>query len=290
MAVAVGQELQIIFDQMLAPHKLHQQAVESFQADGFVLQHERHVIRGDVSVGKTEADKNATGWAGHEAQGCIEHSDTRAFTADQGAGDVEAVLRKQIVEVVAGNAARNFWIALANEAGVCIAKASQGGVDFCAATAGGDDGFKLDVGGCANFKDGAVVEQDAHGIDVVDSFAAHERMDAAGVVADHAAEGAAAMGGGIGSECQMMSFRSLAYTIENDAGLDARLTTLHVEVNDAIDILGKIEHHGHVAALAGEAGAGATRKNGRVKFAAGGDGGFDIRVSSGSTRPMGSWR
>ena len=85
------------------------------------------------------------------------------------------------------------------------------------------------------------------------------------------------MGGGIGSEGEMVSLGSFTDTIENDTGLDPRLTTLHIEIDDAIDILGKIEHHGNVATLAGKAGASASRKNGGVKFSAGGHGGFYIR-------------
>ena len=110
--------------------------------------------------------------------------------------------------------------------GVAVANISQGGVDFRAAAAGSDDGFEFHLASCADFEDGAVVEQHAHGINIVDSFAAHERMHAAGVVADHAAESTAAMGGGIGSEGQMMTLRSLAHAIENNPGFDARLAAL----------------------------------------------------------------
>jgi hypothetical protein len=84
------------------------------------------------------------------------------------------------------------------------------------------------------------------------------------------------MGGRVGSEGEVMFFGSFAHAIEHDAGLYAGLTALHIEIDNAIDIFGKIEHNGHVATLAGKAGAGAARENRCVKLAAGGYGGFDI--------------
>ncbi len=81
---------------------------------------------------------------------------------------------------------------------------------------GGEFGF----GGGANGEAGDVVEEEVEGVDVVDGFAAHEGVDAAGVVADHAADGAAAVGGGIGGEGEGEFFCGVADAIEDDAGLD----------------------------------------------------------------------
>ena len=55
--------------------------------------------------------------------------------ADQRAGHVEAVLRQQLVEVVAGDAPRNIRKALADEIGVRVAQTLQTGINLAAASA-----------------------------------------------------------------------------------------------------------------------------------------------------------
>ena len=113
-AAAGGKQLQTSSTRGLAQHEVDEQAVEAFEADGFVLQYGGNVVGGDEGVGKAETDENAAGWAWHQAH-CFENGDAGAFAADQGAGDVEAVLRQQLVEIVAGDAARNFGKARADQ-------------------------------------------------------------------------------------------------------------------------------------------------------------------------------
>ena len=79
--------------------------------------------------------------------------------------------------------------------------------------------------GAADGHAGAVVEDDVEGFDVVDDLAAQQAVDAATVVADHAAEGAAAVGSRIGGVGQVMQFGGFAQAVENDAWLD--LASLH---------------------------------------------------------------
>jgi hypothetical protein len=81
-------------------------------------------------------------------------------------------------------------------------------------------------GGGAYGEAGAVVEEEVEGEDVVDGLAAHEGVDAAGVVADHAADGAAGVGGGIGGEGEGEFFCGVADAIEDDAGLDVEVRVM----------------------------------------------------------------
>ena len=67
----------------------------------------------------------------------------------------------------------------------------------------------------------AVVEHDVERFHVVDDFAAQQAVHAATVVADHAAEGAAGVGGGVRRVGQVMQFGGVAQAVEDDAGLDA---------------------------------------------------------------------
>ncbi len=59
----------------------------------------------------------------------------------------------------------------------------------------------------------SVVGHYFQGFDVVIRLAAHDGVDAAGVVADHAADGAAVVAGGIGGEGQVIFFGGVAEVI-----------------------------------------------------------------------------
>ena len=110
----------------------------------------------------------------------------------------------------------------ADQVGVGVAQALQAGVDLAAAAACGDDGGEFLLGGAADAHAGSVVEQDVEGFDVVDGLAAHQRVDAAGVVADHSAQRAAAVRRGIGREGEFVLLGFGAQRVEDDSGLDAR--------------------------------------------------------------------
>ena len=113
-------------------------------------------------------------------------------------------------------------------------------------------------------------------MDVVDGLAAHQGVDAAGVVADHAADGAAAVGGGVGGEGEGEFFGGLADAVEHDAGLDVDGAGGGIDGAHAAHVLGEVEDDGDVAALAGERGAGSAGEDGGVEGAAGCDGGDDV--------------
>ena len=61
----------------------------------------------------------------------------------------------------------------------------------------------------------AVIEQHIKLDNVVDGFAAHHRMHAAGIIADHAAQRVVAMCRRIGCEGQMMFFRRVPQVVEH---------------------------------------------------------------------------
>ncbi len=101
-------------------------------------------------------------------------------------------------------------------------------------------------------------------------------MDAAGIVADHAADGAAVVSGGIGGEGEVMFFGSVAEMVEDDSGLHAGDAAGGIDLEDFRHVLGKIQNDGDVAALSGERGAAAAAEQGRAEFAARGDCGENV--------------
>src|SRR5262249_24471597 len=99
-------------------------------------------------------------------------------------------------------------------------------------------------------------------------LAGHYGVDAAGVIADHAADGAAVVAGRIGGEGQVMFFGSVAKVIEDDSGLDSRNAPLGIDLENVVHVLGEIENDGDVAALSGKRCATAAAKERGAKFTA----------------------
>ena len=130
-AAAFGQQQHVVDRQMLAEHVVDHQAIEAFEADRLVLEHRGHVIGGDERHRQSRAPPggDAAGYASAAHSG-LQHGDAGALCAHQGAGYVEAVLGQQLVQVVAGNAARNLGKALPDQVAVGIPDACQPGIDL----------------------------------------------------------------------------------------------------------------------------------------------------------------
>ena len=64
----------------------------------------------------------------------LQYRGERSFAADQGAGDVEALLGQELVEVVAGDAARDVRVTLPDEVGVLVPEIPQLLVDLATAS------------------------------------------------------------------------------------------------------------------------------------------------------------
>jgi hypothetical protein len=131
------------------------------------------VVGGDEGVCEPERYQTAVLGTELELAFRFKDRDAGALATDKGAGHVEAVLGKELVEVVARDAAGNVREACADEVGVGIAQAAQAGVDLASAPPGSDDGGEFAFSGGADRHAGAVVEQDVEGFDVVDGLAAH---------------------------------------------------------------------------------------------------------------------
>ena len=113
-------------------------------------------------------------------------------------------------------------------------------------------------------------------MNVVDCFSAHERVDAAGVVADHTADGTAAVRGGVGREGQGEFLCGVADAVEHDSRLDVNGARVGVDSAHSVHVLRKVEDDGSVAALTGERSAGSAGEDGRVEATADCDGCDDV--------------
>ena len=232
---AAGRE-QVGRERVLALDGAQQAVVEGFQADGSSGEDLGDVVarRGDVGV--AEYQQHARLGAGDEAKQGLDDSDARALAAHQRPGDVEAVLGQQLVEPEARDPAGDVGEARADQVGRAIAQVEQTAVDLAAAATRADDGLQVLVGGGTDAQAQAVVGDDIEFVDVVDRLAAHDRVHAAGVVADHAAQRAAVVGDGVGAEGQVATFSGRPQGVEDDPGLDAGGLPVVVEHQDLVHI------------------------------------------------------
>ncbi len=210
-----------------------------------------HVVGALINVGIGDDQQHAFGRAFDQPARGFENRDAGTFGADEGAGNVESILGQEEVQVVAGDAARNVGKALADKIGVGGGDGLQFVIDFGAPAAGRTDAFEFRARRGPDLHVYAVIGEDFERFDVVVGFASHDGMDAAGVVADHAAEGAAIMSGGIGREGEMVLFGGDAEMVEHDSGLNPGDTVGGVDFENPRHVLGKIEDDSDVAALAG---------------------------------------
>ncbi len=242
--------------------------VEALGGDRLGGENFRNRVAGLVNVGEAKHQDHPRLRTGHQPGFCFQGDDAGAFGADQRAGDVEAVFWQQLVEVVAGDAALDFGETRPDQVGILVAQVAQPPVDFTAAATAADDAHQIVFGRRADGQAQAVVGQDVQRFDIVDGLARHHRMRAAGIVADHAAQGAAAVGRRIGAEGQRMPFGGIAQRVADGAGLDARGFCRRIDLEHAVQVFRGVDDHGNVDALAVLRGAAAARQDRHSELAA----------------------
>ncbi len=202
--------------------------------------------------------------AGHETRSHRQRHHAGALGTDQGPGDVEAVLRQQLLEIEARHAPANLRELRPDRVSVTVAQRFQLRIDFTLAPALSDNRLELTLRSRPHPHAQTVVGQNLQRLDVLGRLARHDRMRTAGVVADHAAQRTAAVGGRIGPEGQLMRLRGITQNVAHDAGLDFRRPRIHIERQHPVQILRGIQNDGDIAGLAGEAGAATAHQNRRL--------------------------
>ena len=181
---------------------------------------------------------------------------------------METVFREQVVEVVSRNPARNIRKLAPHLLAVAIGKRLQPSIDFGAASALMNEAFVVVGTGRPHAHALAAVGQDLERLDIVIRLAGHDRVHAAGVIADHASQGAAIMRSGVGRKCKVMLLGRGAQIVEHNARFDPGNAARRIDFEDSRHILRKIEHDGSVAALSRERRAASARQQRSVVIAA----------------------
>ena len=237
-------------------------AVDEF--DGFGVKGDEVLAggHGGAEAGELADPQDFAGLDGVQLELDLGGEGEGAFGADEEAGEVGT---GEGFEVVAADAAE-----LLGEAG-----GDFGGFLFAEGAQAGDELGGL-VGAFAEAVAGAVSEDGGDGNDVVGHEAVADGLAAAGVVGGHAADGAAAVGGGVDREEQAMRFEGGVEVAEDDAGFDDGAAAHRVDVDDTAEVLGAVDDEGVVDGLAALAGAAAAGEDGDAGFTGDGDGGGDV--------------
>ncbi len=162
---------------------------------------------------------------------------------------MKAAFGQQVVEVVSGNAARNVRELAAHLLTIAVADGLEPGVDFGAAATFANKAVKVIRARRADVQALAAVGEDLKRLDVVVSLTSHDRVHAAGVVANHASEGAAVVSSGIGREGKVVLLSRGSKVIEDNARFDARNAARGIDFEDARHVLRKVENDGGVTTL-----------------------------------------
>ena len=205
-----------------------------------------------------------------------QHNRARALGSDERARDVKAILGQELIEVVARYASRDLREPGAYALRILVSNRPKRGVNRPAAPAFPNDRLQFLFRRRADRQLRSVVQQDRQVVHVVDGLAGEQRVRAARVVADHPAEAAAAVCRRVRAECQLVALCSCSKRIQDHAGLDAGNTLLDIHLENAIHVLREVEHDCDVAALTGQARAGAAGEYRRLERSAHGDRGADV--------------
>ena len=273
---ALRQQRQVVRVQARGAHPVDHDLIESLQSDAAAGEHLGDRVGGGVDIGVPQHQQHPCRRALDQPYGRLEHRHAGALGADQRAGDVEAMLGEQRVQVVARNPAWDVRKAFADPVGVPVAEVAEAGVDGAPAAPLRHDAVQVGVRRRADGHARAVVRQDVERHDVRVGLPGHDRVHAAGVVPDHAAQRAPPVRRGIGPERQTVRLRRGAELVEDDPRFDACRVRVGVDLHDAPKVLRAVQHHRHVAALAGEARPAAAGQDRRVVGAAHVDRGHEV--------------
>ncbi len=256
-----------------------------YEVGGHALDGERAVrkeARGGVGggglVGVSEDGQGAGARGLDQAHGGLGDDAEGALAAAEGPDRVGAagVFGEQGVERVPGDAAREVGVAGAEEGEV---GGDQFGDAFGAVgrrPARTPGAFGARPAPLLQTQRLAAVADHRQRPHVVRRGAPGHRVRAAGVVADHSAEGAAAVGGGVGAEGQAVGCGGGPQVVQDHSGLDDGGAGGGVQVEDRAQMAGQIEDEAGAGGLSGDGRAAAARHHRHPVLPAHGQGGGDV--------------
>ena len=174
--------------------------IDSLQGDRFERQDFHQMIGGLINVRVAQHKEHTLRLVVNQGHLGFEDCDAGPLAADQRPGDINhaSLIRNELVEVVAGDAAGDFWITRIDERLIALPQRHQLSVDISFAPVRRHAASPVRFGHPSHSHARAVIEQNVEGFDIVDGRSIHLRMGAAGIIAKHSAEAAMIVGGRVG--------------------------------------------------------------------------------------------
>ncbi|MNH04607.1 hypothetical protein D3C79_639070 [compost metagenome] len=234
--------------------------IQPFHCDWVERQQLRYGVGCVIDLVIAQHHQHAVSRVLHQNRLSLQDGDAGAFYTHQRACNVEAVFRQQLIEVVARHATFELGEPLANVCLVAIDQRFQCLHDLGTPPTGLDVFL---VGGLVGRPDPetlTVIGQNFQALDVFDCLAGHHRVSATGVVADHAAQRAAAMGCRVRAEGQPHLGRLAFELIADHTRLHPGQAPCRVDLMNSVKVFGGIDHNRRVHRLAAHGGTRATRQ------------------------------
>ena len=238
--------------------------VQAFDGQRAVGQEGHGVVGGGGHVRISEDDEHRRGLAGHEPDRGLGDQGQGSLAADEEGGEVPPVLGQEVLQRVAGD--------LALEAAEAGADGREVGCDEFGQAV---DGVHAQAAGAGRGL-APVGQEQAQPVDVVRGPPEGHGVGAAGVVADHAAEGRPVLRGGVGPEAQPEGGRGLLQVGHDHARLDAGGAGVGVDAEDGVHVAGEIEDDPRADGVARAGRAAAAAGDRYAEFAGDGQGGGDV--------------
>ena len=230
----------------------------------------RHQVRGGLGrgVGAVEAQDGQR--RAHrdldQPHGRGEDRGAGALGAHQGAGEVGGVPGVQLVEVVAGHAAGELGEPGGHVAGPAVADGGQPVEQRGAGQGGARSGGEP----LAAVGDHVEAAHRVHGL------APRHRVRAARVVADHPADGAAAVRGRVRPEAQPVRGGGALQVVQHHPRLHGGLAANRVDAEHGAQVAAQVHHHRGVHGLPGDGGGGTSGEHRHAPLAAHGQHGGHV--------------
>ena len=225
-------------------HDVDDAGVETFTSRRREVEQSRYVVSGLGHRAVAEHEHQTVRWILDQPNRRRCERRERALGASHEGGDVEAVLRQQVLEAVARHLSAERPELGTNDAEVvgddCLETFEHRGHRLVSA-------------------ESEPLPRCRHGVerdDIVGGPAVRQRTRATRVVADHPADRAPGVGRRVGSEAQTLSRgRSLQDGVHR-ARIDARRTGLDVDLVHTVEVAREVEHDTGADGVAGDRGAG----------------------------------
>jgi hypothetical protein len=258
------------------PHGVEDLHVDALARQWPELQDRRGLVGRGGQVVEAHQHQAAGGGRLDQGDAGLQHHRAGALAAHQRAGQVKAPLWQELLQRVAGHLPREAPERSADGLPPGHRQLAQGGVQLADTTAGHDRALCRLGRGRAGGHAGAVVQQQLQRDHALGRPAPGNRVRAAGVVADHAAERAAAVGGWVRPHVQAVDGGGAAQVVEDHPRLGPGDAPLRVDLDDPVQMAGAVDHHAAADRLPGDAGPAAAEGQRHARLAAGRQRGLDV--------------